>query len=129
MYVPQADGTVKRKFAYGKDFDECDRKRSYETYEQGVRNHLRGRLGSKVMVKLGVPEIRGLMQRLAEEKGTETPLGRLFGSSKRRSPAAMVEDIGPTQNVAKLVHIRATTDSGAVHRASAVDPDAYGHAA
>ncbi|MGV9899957.1 tyrosine-type recombinase/integrase, partial [Streptomyces tendae] len=27
VYVPQPDGTVKRKFAYGKTYDECDQKR------------------------------------------------------------------------------------------------------
>ncbi|MFD3590974.1 tyrosine recombinase XerC [Streptomyces sp. NPDC058683] len=150
VYVPQPDGTVKRKFAYGKDFDECDRKRrelieranggiptptrdmtlgewfdywlevivkpnlkpkSYETYEQGVRNHLRARLGSKVMVKLGVTELRKAMQRLAEDKGAKTARQALRVLSAALT-AAMVEDIGLTRNVAKLVHIRATTDSG-----------------
>lgn len=150
VYVPQPDGTVKRKYAYGKTYDECDRKRrelldranggiptptrdmtlgqwfdywlevivkpnlkpkSYETYEQAVRNHLRGRLGSKVMVRLGVAELRGVMQRLAEEKGAKTARQALRVLSAALT-AAMVEDIGLTRNVAKLVHIRATTDSG-----------------
>ncbi|GGX36251.1 site-specific integrase [Streptomyces malachitofuscus] len=150
VYVPQPDGTVKRKYAYGKTYDECDRKRrelldrahggiptptrdmtlgqwfdywlevivrpnlkpkSYETYEQAVRNHLRGRLGSKVMVRLSVAELRGVMQRLAEEKGAKTARQALRVLSAALT-AAMVEDIGLTRNVAKLVHIRATTDSG-----------------
>ncbi|MFF0685665.1 tyrosine-type recombinase/integrase [Streptomyces albogriseolus] len=150
VYVPQPDGTVKRKYAYGKTYDECDRKRrelldranggiptptrdmtlgqwfdywlevivkpnlkpkSYETYEQAVRNHLRGRLGSKVMVRLGVAELRGVMQGLAEEKGAKTARQALRVLSAALT-AAMVEDIGLTRNVAKLVHIRATTDSG-----------------
>ncbi|MFI9171677.1 tyrosine-type recombinase/integrase [Streptomyces lincolnensis] len=150
VYVPQPDGTTKRKFAYGKSYEECDRKRrelierakggiptptrdmtlgqwfdywlevivkpnlkpkSYETYEQGVRNHLRPRLGSKVMLKLGVKELRGAMQRLAEEKGAKTAKQALRVLSAALT-AAMVEDIGLTRNVAKLVHIRATTDSG-----------------
>ncbi|WP_333753324.1 tyrosine-type recombinase/integrase [Streptomyces sp. IBSBF 2394] len=150
VYVPQPDGTVKRKFAYGKTYDECDQKRrdlldrakggiptptrdmtlgqwfdywlevivrpnlkpkSYETYEQAVRNHLRQRLGSKVMVRLGVAELRGVMQRLAEEKGPKTAKQALRVLSAALT-AAMVEDIGLTRNVAKLVHIRATTDSG-----------------
>ncbi|MEV5275887.1 tyrosine-type recombinase/integrase [Streptomyces werraensis] len=150
VYVPQPDGTVKRKYAYGKTYDECDRKRrelldranggiptptrdmtlgqwfdywlavivkpnlkpkSYETYEQAVRNHLRGRLGSKVMVRLGVAELRGVMQRLAEEKGPKTARQALRVLSAALT-AAMVEDIGLTRNVAKLVHIRAATDSG-----------------
>lgn len=150
VYVPQPDGTVKRKYAYGKTYDECDRKRrelldranggiptptrdmtlgqwfdywlevivkpnlkpkSYETYEQAVRNHLRKRLGAKVVVKLGVAELRGVMQRLAEEKGAKTARQALRVLSAALT-AAMVEDIGLTRNVAKLVHIRATTDSG-----------------
>ncbi|WSB38747.1 N-terminal phage integrase SAM-like domain-containing protein [Streptomyces scopuliridis] len=56
---------------------------SYRTYEQTVRNHLRPRLGSKVMVKLGVKELRGAMTRLAEEKGPR-PLSTPYGSSLRR---------------------------------------------
>ncbi|MER7836632.1 tyrosine-type recombinase/integrase [Streptomyces sp. NPDC096040] len=150
VYVPQPDGTVKRKYAYGKTYDECDAKRrelierskggiptptrdmtlgqwfdywlevvvkpnlkpmSYRTYEQGVRYYLRPRLGSKVMAKLGVAELRGVMQRLAEEKGAKTARQALRVLSAALT-AAMVEDIGLTRNVAKLVHVRATTDSG-----------------
>ncbi|EKX61160.1 tyrosine-type recombinase/integrase [Streptomyces ipomoeae] len=150
VYVPQPDGTVKRKFAYGKTFDECDRKRrelldrasggiptptrdmtlgqwfdywlevvvkpnlaaeSYRAYETAVRNHLRPRLGSKVMLKLGVKELRGVIQRLAEDKGAKTAKHCLRVLSASLT-AAMVEDIGLTRNVAKLVHVRATTDSG-----------------
>lgn len=149
-YVPQPDGTVKRKYAYGKTYDECDQKRrelierakggiptptrdmtlgqwfdywlevvvkpnlamrSYETYEQAVRNHLRPRLGSKVMVKLGVTELRGAIQLLAEDRGAKTAKHVLRVLSASLA-AAMVEDIGLTRNVAKLVHVRATTDSG-----------------
>ncbi|MEU7280763.1 tyrosine-type recombinase/integrase [Streptomyces sp. NPDC045431] len=150
VYVPQPDGTVKRKYAYGKTFDECDQKRrelidrakggiptptrdmtlgqwfdywlevivkpnlahrSYETYEQAVRNHLRPLLGSKVMVKLGVKELRGDIQRLAQAKGAKTAKHALRVLSAALT-AAMIEDIGLTRNVAKLVHVRATTDSG-----------------
>ncbi|MEU9609589.1 tyrosine-type recombinase/integrase [Streptomyces sp. NPDC048057] len=150
VYVPQPDGTTKRKFVYGKDYDECDRKRrelldraskgiptptrdmtlgqwfdywlecivkpdlsagSYRTYEQTVRNHLRPRLGSKVMVKLGVKELRGAMTRLAKEKTPQTARHALRVLSAALT-AAMVEDIGLTRNVAKLVHVRATTNSG-----------------
>ncbi|MGW2058332.1 tyrosine-type recombinase/integrase [Streptomyces sp. NPDC001840] len=150
VYVPQPDGTTKRKFAYGKTYDECDRKRrllldrasdgiptptrdmtlgqwfdywlerivkpdlapgSYRTYEQAVRNHLRPRLDSKVMVKLGVKELRAVMTRLAEEKGAKTAKHCLRVLSAALA-AAMVEDIGLTRNVAKLVHVRASTDSG-----------------
>ncbi|MFD3670604.1 tyrosine-type recombinase/integrase [Streptomyces sp. NPDC058672] len=150
MYVPQPDGTVKRKFAYGKSFDECDGKRrelldrandgiptptrdmtlgqwfdywlevivkpdlspgSYRAYEQTVRNHLRPRIGSKVMVKLGIKELRGAMQRLAEEKTAKTARHAVRVLSAALT-AAMVEDIGLTRNVAKLVHVRAATDSG-----------------
>ncbi|WP_097986964.1 tyrosine-type recombinase/integrase [Streptomyces sp. f150] len=150
VYVPQPDGTTKRKYAYGKTFDECDRKRrdlldraaagvptptrdmtlgqwfdywlevivkpnlkyrSWETYEQAVRNHLRPLLGSKVMLKLGVKELRGDVQRLAEAKGAKTAKHALRVLSAALT-AAMVEDIGLTRNVAKLVHVRASTDSG-----------------
>ncbi|MFJ7338668.1 tyrosine-type recombinase/integrase [Streptomyces sp. NPDC101116] len=150
MYVPQPDGTVKRKYAYGRTYDECDSKRrelidranggiptptrdmtlgqwfdywlevivkpnlahnSYRTYEAAVRLHLRPRLGSKVMVKLGVKELRGVVQRLAEEEGAKTAK-RVLRALSAALTAAMVEDIGVTRNVAKLVHVRATTDSG-----------------
>ncbi|MEU1568519.1 tyrosine-type recombinase/integrase [Streptomyces mirabilis] len=150
VYVPQPDGTVKRKYAYGKTYDECDQKRrelldrakggiptptrdmtlgqwfdywlemivkpdlsagSYRTYSLAVRNHLRPRLGSKVMVKLGIKELRGVMQRLAEEKTAKTAKHALRVLSAALT-AAMVEDIGLTRNVAKLVHVRASTDSG-----------------
>ncbi|MEU3951775.1 tyrosine-type recombinase/integrase [Streptomyces achromogenes] len=150
VYVPQPDGTTKRKFAYGKTYDECDRKRrelldraaggiptptrdmtlgqwfdywlhvvvrpnlapnSYRAYETAVRHHLRPRLGSKVMVKLGVTELRGAVQALAEDQGAKTAKRALRVLSAALT-AAMVEDIGLTRNVAKLVHVRATTDSG-----------------
>jgi integrase len=150
VYVPQPDGTVKRKYAYGRTYDECDSKRrelidranggiptptrdmtlgqwfdywlevivkpnlahnSYRTYEAAVRLHLRPRLGSKVMVKLGVKELRGVVQRLAEEEGAKTAK-RVLRALSAALTAAMVEDIGVTRNVAKLVHVRATTDSG-----------------
>jgi integrase len=150
VYVPQPDGTVKRKYAYGRTYDECDSKRrelidranggiptptrdmtlgqwfdywlevivkpnlahnSYRTYEAAVRLHLRPRLGSKVMVKLGVKELRGVIQRLAEEEGAKTAK-RVLRALSAALTAAMVEDIGVTRNVAKLVHVRATTDSG-----------------
>jgi integrase len=150
VYVPQPDGTTKRKYAYGKTYDECDQKRrelldrasggiptptrdmtlgqwfdywlevivkpnlsagSYRTYETAVRNHLRPRLGSKVMLKLGIKELRGAVQRLAEDKGAKTAKHCLRVLSAALT-AAMLEDIGLTRNVAKLVHVRATTDSG-----------------
>ncbi|MFD9071719.1 tyrosine-type recombinase/integrase [Streptomyces lasiicapitis] len=150
VYVPQPDGTMKRKYEYGKTYDECDRKRrelldraqggiptptrdmtlgqwfdywlevivkphlspgSYRTYEQAVRNHLRPRLGSKVMLKLGVRELRAAMTRLAEEQTAKTARHALRVLSAALT-AAMVEDIGLTRNVAKLVHVRAPTDSG-----------------
>ncbi|NEB06119.1 site-specific integrase [Streptomyces sp. SID13726] len=150
VYVPQPDGTTKRKFAYGKTFEECDRKRrelidranggiptptrdmtlgqwfdywleiivkpnlapnSYRAYETAVRNHLRPRLGSKVMLKLGVRELRGAMQALVDEQGAKTAKRALRVLSAALT-AAMVEDIGVTRNVAKLVHVRASTDSG-----------------
>ncbi|MFJ7344690.1 tyrosine-type recombinase/integrase [Streptomyces sp. NPDC101110] len=150
VYVPQPDGTVKRKYAYGRTYDECDSKRrelidranggiptptrdmtlgqwfdywlevivkpnlahnSYRTYEAAVRLHLRPRLGSKVMVKLGVKELRGVIQRLAEDEGAKTAK-RVLRALSAALTAAMVEDIGVTRNVAKLVHVRATTDSG-----------------
>ncbi|MET8690257.1 tyrosine-type recombinase/integrase [Streptomyces sp. NPDC004732] len=150
VYVPQPDGTTKRKYAYGKTFDECDRKRrelldragggiptptrdmtlgqwfdywlevivkpdlsagSYRAYEQTVRNHLRPRLGSKVMVKLGVKELRGAVKLLAEEKTAKTARHAVRVLSAALT-AAMVEDIGLTRNVAKLVRVRAATDSG-----------------
>ncbi|MZF85963.1 tyrosine-type recombinase/integrase [Streptomyces sp. SID5643] len=150
VYVPQPDGTVKRKYAYGRTYDECDSKRrelidrakggvptptrdmtlgqwfdywlevivkpnlahnSYRTYEAAVRLHLRPRLGSKVMVKLGVKELRGVVQRLAEDEGAKTAK-RVLRALSAALTAAMVEDIGVTRNVAKLVHVRATTDSG-----------------
>jgi integrase len=150
VYVPQPDGTTKRKYAYGKTFEECDRKRrelidranggiptptrdmtlgqwfdywleiivkpnlagnSYRAYETAVRHHLRPRLGSKVMLKLGVRELRGAMQTLAREEGAKTAKRALRVLSAALT-AAMVEDIGLTRNVAKLVHVRATTDSG-----------------
>ncbi|WP_425833016.1 site-specific integrase [Streptomyces fractus] len=150
MYVPQPDGTTKRKYAYGKTYEECDRKRramldrtnggiptptrdmtlgqwfdywlevivkpnlkpkSYETYEQTVRNHLRPRLGSKVMLKLGISELRGAMQRLAEDRGAATAKHALRVLSAALT-AALVEDIGLTRNVATLVHVRAATNSG-----------------
>ncbi|MFJ2722845.1 tyrosine-type recombinase/integrase [Streptomyces sp. NPDC087437] len=150
VYVPQPDGTVKRKYAYGKTYEECDRKRrelidranggvptptrdmtlgqwfdywleivvkpnlaknSYSAYEQAVRLHLRPRLGSKVMVKLGVKELRGVVQQLAEDEGAKTAKRALRVLSASLT-AAMVEDIGLTRNVAKLVHVRAATNSG-----------------
>ncbi|MGP4013682.1 tyrosine-type recombinase/integrase [Streptomyces sp. 4N124] len=150
VYVPQPDGTTKRKYVYGKTFEECDRKRrelidrsnggiptptrdmtlgqwfdywlevvvkpnlavnSYRAYETAVRHHLRPRLGSKVMLKLGVKELRGAMQALAQDHGTKTAKRALRVLSAALA-AAMVEDIGLTRNVAKLVHVRATTDSG-----------------
>ncbi|MGA5323512.1 tyrosine-type recombinase/integrase [Streptomyces seoulensis] len=150
VYVPQPDGTVKRKFAYGRSFEECDRKRrelidranggiptptrdmtlgqwfdywlevvvkpnlapsSYDAYASPVRLHLRPRLGSKVMVKLGVKELRGVMQRLVDDQGAKTAKRALRVLSAALT-AAMVEDIGVTRNVAKLVHVRASTDSG-----------------
>uniref|UniRef100_A0AAU1I2Y2 Site-specific integrase n=1 Tax=Streptomyces sp. NBC_00180 TaxID=2903632 RepID=A0AAU1I2Y2_9ACTN len=150
VYVPQPDGTTKRKYAYGKTYEECDRKRrelidraqggvptptrdmtlsqwfdywleivvkpnlagnSYRAYETAVRHHLRPRLGSKVMLKLGVRELRGAMQALAQDQGAKTAKRALRVLSAALA-AAMVEDIGLTRNVAKLVHVRATTDSG-----------------
>ncbi|GAQ58659.1 tyrosine-type recombinase/integrase [Streptomyces acidiscabies] len=150
VYVPQPDGTTKRKFAYGKTFEECDQKRrelidrtnsgiptptrdmtlgqwfdywleivvkpnlagnSYRAYETAVRHHLRPRLGSKVMLKLGVKELRGAMQALAKAHGSKTAKRALRVLSAALT-AAMVEDIGLTRNVAKLVHVRASTDSG-----------------
>ncbi|AZP18275.1 site-specific integrase [Streptomyces aquilus] len=150
VYVPQPDGTTKRKYAYGATFEECDRKRrelidrakggiptptrdmtlgqwfdywlevivkpnlagnSYRAYETAVRHHLRPRLGSKVMLKLGVKELRGAMQALAQDQGVKTAKRALRVLSAALT-AAMVEDIGLTRNVAKLVHVRATTDSG-----------------
>jgi integrase len=150
VYVPQPDGTVKRKYAYGRTFDECDRKRreliertnggiptptrdmtlgqwfdywlevivkpnlahnSYRSYESAVRHHLRPRLGSKVMVKLGVAELRGAMQHLVADEGAKTAKRALRVLSAALT-AAMVEDIGLTRNVAKLVHVRAATNSG-----------------
>jgi integrase len=150
VYVPQPDGTTKRKYAYGRTYEECDRKRrelidrsnggvptptrdmtlgqwfdywleivvkpnlaanSYRAYETAVRHHLRPRLGSKVMVKLGVRELRGAIQALAEDEGPKTAKRALRVLSAALT-AAMVEDIGLTRNVTKLVHVRATTDSG-----------------
>ncbi|MFF7162504.1 tyrosine-type recombinase/integrase [Streptomyces sp. NPDC008086] len=150
VYVPQPDGTTKRKYAYGSTFDECDQKRrelierakggiptptrdmtlgqwfdywleiivkpnlagnSYRAYETAVRHHLRPRLGSKVMLKLGVRELRGAIQALAQDEGVKTAKRALRVLSAALT-AAMVEDIGLTRNVAKLVHVRATTDSG-----------------
>ncbi|WP_405561363.1 tyrosine-type recombinase/integrase [Streptomyces sp. NBC_01180] len=150
VYVLQPDGTTKRKYAYGKTYDECDRKRrelldrahdgiptptrdmtlgqwfdywlarivepdlaggSYRVYEGAVRNHLRPRLGSKIMVKLGVKELRESMTKLAQEKGSKTAKHVLRVLSASLA-AALVEDIGLTRNVAKLVHVRASTDSG-----------------
>ncbi|MEU5163530.1 tyrosine-type recombinase/integrase [Streptomyces sp. NPDC020875] len=158
VYVPQPDGTTKRKFAYGRDYDECDRKRrdllnraadgiptptrdmtlgqwldywlecivkpdlsagSYRTYSRAVRNHLRPRLGSVVMVKLGVKELRGAITRLAQEKTPQTARHVLRVLSAALT-AAMVEDIGLTRNVAKLVHVRASTNSGKSRDAAAV---------
>ncbi|MGI5511924.1 tyrosine-type recombinase/integrase [Streptomyces sp. CA-106131] len=149
-YVPQPDGTVKRKYAYGRTFEECDRKRrelidranegiptptrdmtlgqwfeywlevvvkpnlahnSYRTYESAVRHHLGPRLGSKVMLKLGVKELRGVVQQLADAEGAKTAK-RVLRVLSAALTAAMVEDIGLTRNVAKLVHVRATTNSG-----------------
>ncbi|MFI6248494.1 tyrosine-type recombinase/integrase [Streptomyces sp. NPDC051016] len=150
VYVPQPDGTTKRKYAYGKSFEECDQKRrelidrsnggiptptrdmtlgqwfdywleivvkpnlapnSYRAYETAVRHHLRPRLGSKVMVKLGVKELRGVIQALAQDEGAKTAKRALRVLSAALT-AAMVEDIGLTRNVTKLVHVRASTDSG-----------------
>ncbi|GAB1335967.1 site-specific integrase [Streptomyces sp. E-15] len=150
VYVPQPDGTVKRKYAYGRTYDECDRKRrelidrasggiptptrdmtlgqwfdywlevvvkpnlahnSYRAYETAVRHHLRPRLGSKVMLKLGVKELRGAVQQLADDEGARTAKRALRVLSAALT-AAMVEDIGLTRNVSKLVHVRATTNSG-----------------
>ncbi|WP_431784017.1 tyrosine-type recombinase/integrase [Streptomyces chumphonensis] len=150
VYVPQPDGTTKRKYAYGKTYDECDRKRrellersdhgiptptrdmtfgqwfdywlacivkphlslgSYRTYSNAVRLYLRPRLGSKVVVKLGVKELRAVMTRLATEKSPKTAKHALRVLSASLA-AALQEDIGITRNVAKLVHVRATTDSG-----------------
>ncbi|MER8161724.1 site-specific integrase [Streptomyces sp. NPDC094472] len=150
VYVPQPDGTTKRKFAYGNDYDECDAKRrkliervqngvptptrdmtmgdwfdywltsivkpslsdgSHRTYESAVRLHLRPRLGRKVMLKLGVKELRAVMTKLAEDKGAKTAR-HAHRVLKASLTAAMVEDIGLTRNVAKLVHVRASTDSG-----------------
>ncbi|AYC40806.1 Transposase from transposon Tn916 [Streptomyces griseorubiginosus] len=150
VYVPQPDGTTKRKYAYGKTFEECDRKRrelidranggiptptrdmtlgqwfdywleiivkphlasnSYRAYETAVRHHLSPRLGSKVMLKLGVRELRGAMQALVDDQGAKTAKRALRVLSAALT-AAMVEDIGLTRNVAKLVHVRAATDSG-----------------
>lgn len=150
VYVPQPDGTTRRKYAYGKTYDECDRKRrelldrtsngiptptvdmtfgawfdywlacivephlsagSYETYSNAVRLYLRPRLGSKVVVKLGVRELRQVMIKLAEDKSAKTAKHALRVLSASLT-AAMEEDIGITRNVAKLVHVRASTDSG-----------------
>ncbi|MFF7213489.1 tyrosine-type recombinase/integrase [Streptomyces sp. NPDC008238] len=150
VYVPQPDGTTKRKFVYGRSYDECDAKRrklieraqhgiptptrdmtlgdwfdywlecvvkpylsvgSYETYEQTVRLYLRPRLGHVVMFKLGVKELRAAMTRLAGDKSSKTAKHALRVLSASLT-AAMEEDFGLTRNVAKLVHVRAPTDSG-----------------
>lgn len=150
VYVPQPDGTTKRKYTYGRSYEECDRKRrelidrtksgiptptrdmtlgqwfdywlarvvephltagSLRVYSAAVRLHLRPLLGSAVMLKLGVQDLRAAMQRLAESNGPKTAKHALRVLSAALT-AAMVEDIGLTRNVAKLVHVRATTDSG-----------------
>ncbi|MFI1095041.1 tyrosine-type recombinase/integrase [Streptomyces sp. NPDC020917] len=150
MYVPQPDGTTKRKYAYGRDYDECDRKRrelidksnqgiptptrdmtlnqwfdywleaivrpylsagSYRTYEQTTRLYLRPYVGSKVMFKLGVKELRAAMTTLAGAVSSKTARQALRVLSASLT-AAMEEDFGLTRNVAKLVHVRASTDRG-----------------
>ncbi|MEU6981335.1 tyrosine-type recombinase/integrase [Streptomyces sp. NPDC046371] len=150
VYVPQPDGTRKRKFVYGADYDECDRKRrelldraqngvptptrdmtlsqwfdywlacivephlsagTFKVYSNAVRLHLRPRLGSTVMLKLGVRDLRAAVKRLAEEKSSKTARHALRVLSASLT-AAMTEDIGLTRNVAKVVTVRATTDSG-----------------
>ncbi len=150
VYVPQPDGTIARKYAYGATYDICDRKRrelldraadgiptptqdmllgdwftywlecivkpgladgSYRVYESAVRNHLRPRLGTKVMRKLGVKDLRTEMTKLAMETTPKTAKGVLRALSASLQ-AALVEDIGLTRNVAKLVHVRASTNSG-----------------
>ncbi|MGW3247598.1 hypothetical protein [Streptomyces sp. NPDC001070] len=84
---------------------------SYETYEQTVRLYLRPRLGHVVMFKLGVKELRAAMTRLAGDKSSKTAKHALRVLSASLT-AAMEEDFGLTRNVAKLVHVRAPTDSG-----------------
>ncbi|MEE1814295.1 tyrosine-type recombinase/integrase [Streptomyces sp. SP18ES09] len=150
VYVPQPDGTVKRKFAYGKDYDEADRRRrelldraqsgiptptrdmtlgqwfdywlacvvkphlsagTHKVYSDAVRLHLRPRLGSAVMLKLGVKDLRAAIKLLAEERSAKTARHALRVLSASLT-AAMAEDIGLTRNVAKLVTVRASTDSG-----------------
>ncbi|MEU6853547.1 site-specific integrase [Actinacidiphila alni] len=150
VYVPQPDGTTKRKYAYGRDYDECDRKRrelidksqqgiptptrdmtlnqwfeywleaivrpylsagSYRTYAQTTRLYLRPYVGSKVMFKLGVKELRAAMTALAGDVSSKTARQALRVLSASLT-AAMEEDFGLTRNVAKLVHVRAGTDRG-----------------
>ncbi|MYS25287.1 Site-specific recombinase XerD [Streptomyces sp. DvalAA-14] len=150
VYVPQPDGTTKRKYAYGKTYDECDRKRrelidktqqgiptptrdmtlnqwfdywleavvrpylsagSYRTYEQTTRLYLRPYLGTKVMFKLGVKELRAVMTALAGDVSSKSARQALRVLSAALT-AAMEEDFGLTRNVAKLVHVRATTERG-----------------
>jgi integrase len=84
---------------------------SYRVYESAVRNHLRPRLGTKVMCKLGVKDLRAEMTKLAQEKTPKTAKSALRALSASLQ-AALVEDIGLTRNVAKLVHVRASTNSG-----------------
>ncbi len=150
VYVPQPDGTKKRKFVYGGSYDECDRKRrelidksdqgiptptrdmsldqwldywlecivrpylsdgSYRTYHQTCRLYLRPYLGHKVMFKLGVKELRAAMTKLARDVSSKTARQALRVLSAALT-AAMEEDFGLTRNVAKLVHVRASTERG-----------------